>query len=53
MRLPAEWEPTGAVLLAWPHGHGDWEPYLAEAQACYQGMAAAIARHAPLLVLAD
>ena len=53
MRLPAEWEPTGAVLLAWPHGQGDWAPYLAEAQTCYQGMAAAIARHAPLIVLAE
>lgn len=53
VRLPAEWEPAGAVLIAWPHGHGDWAPYLAEAQACYRGVAAAIARHAPLLVLAD
>lgn len=53
VHLPAEWAPVGAVMLAWPHGHGDWAPYLAEAQACYQGVAAAIARHAPLLVLAD
>ncbi len=52
-RLPAEWEPVGAVLLAWPHGRGDWAPYLAEAQACYRGMAAAIARHTRLIVLAD
>jgi agmatine deiminase len=53
LRMPAEWEPVGAVLLAWPHGHGDWAPYLAEAQACYRGIAAAIARRAPIIVLAD
>ncbi len=52
-RLPAEWEPVGAVLVAWPHGHGDWAPYLAEAQACYRGIAAAIARHSRLIILAD
>jgi agmatine deiminase len=52
-RLPAEWEPVGAVLLAWPHGHGDWAPYLSKAQACYRSLAAAIARHARVIVLAD
>lgn len=52
-RLPAEWEPVGAVLLAWPRRGGDWDPYLAEAQDCYRGLAAAIARHARLIVLAD
>lgn len=51
-RLPAEWEPVGAVLLAWPHGAGDWAPCLDEVQACYDGLARAIARHAPLIVLA-
>lgn len=53
VHLPAEWAPVGAVLIAWPHGHGDWAPYLDQAQACYRGLAAAIARHARLLVLAD
>ena len=52
-RLPAEWEPVGAILLAWPHARGDWAPYLAEAQACYRGLAQAIARHARLIILAD
>ncbi len=53
VRLPAEWQPTGAVLLAWPHASSDWSPYLAEAQVCYRGLAAAIARHARLIVLAE
>lgn len=52
-RWPAEWEPVDAVLLAWPHADSDWAPYLPAARACYRGLAAAIARHARLLVLAD
>ncbi|MCS6970512.1 MAG: agmatine deiminase family protein [Planctomycetota bacterium] len=52
-RWPAEWEPVGAVLLAWPHAASDWAPYLDAVRACYRGLAAAVARHAPLLVLAD
>src|SRR6185437_14815796 len=24
LRLPAEWEPQSAVLLAWPHAGTDW-----------------------------
>ena len=52
-RLPAEYEAQGAVLLAFPHGRGDWAPWLAEVQACYVGMIKAIARHARTIVLAD
>jgi agmatine deiminase len=53
LRLPAEWEPQAAVLLAWPRSDGDWTPYLAEVEPAYRGLAAAIARHAQLIVLAD
>ena len=31
-RLPAEWEPQDAILLAWPHGRTDWVDCLAEVQ---------------------
>lgn len=27
-RLPAEWEPHGAVMLSWPHKDTDWAPVL-------------------------
>ena len=27
-RLPAEWEATEAVLMAWPHPQSDWEAIL-------------------------
>jgi agmatine deiminase len=52
-RLPAEWEPARAVLLAWPRSDGDWSPYLDRVVPAYAGMVAAIARHAPVLLLAD
>ena len=52
-RLPAEWEPQGAVLISWPRSEGDWAPWLDRVVPTYQGLAAAIARHAPLLVLSE
>lgn len=52
-RLPAEWERQGAVLIAWPRADGDWEPYRDRVAPTYGGLAAAIARHARLIVLAD
>ena len=30
LRLPAEWEPVDAVLMAWPHGNTDWAYMLDE-----------------------
>ncbi len=41
-RLPAEWEPQDAVLLAWPHGQTDWSAYLDEVQAVYRALIKAI-----------
>lgn len=51
-RLPAEWEPQGAVLMAWPHENTDWSYMLDEAQDCYRRMLAAIAPHVPVILLA-
>ena len=52
-RLPAEWEPVGAVLLAWPRADGDWAPYLREARACYRRLLAALTALVPVLLLVD
>ncbi len=41
-RLPAEWEPQGAVQLTWPHPDGDWEDNLRPAQECFASIGAAI-----------
>lgn len=52
MRLPAEWEPQGAVLVAWPHAATDWNYMLGEVHACYVEMIEAIARFAKVIVIA-
>lgn len=52
-RLPAEWEPQGAVLLAWPPTESDWTPWLDVVVPTYRALAAAICRHAPLVVLSN
>jgi len=49
-RLPAEWEPQAGVLLAWPHAQTDWADRLAEVQFAFAAIAAAIARHEPVLI---
>lgn len=51
-RLPAEWEHTDAILIAWPHTDSDWVDTLADAERCYAEMAEAIIAFAPLIVVA-
>ncbi len=50
LRLPAEWEPQDAVLVAWPHADTDWGPRLDRIETAYVGLAGAIARQQPLIV---
>lgn len=50
-RLPAEWEPQDAVLLAWPHADSDWAPIIDAARTTMSNIAAAISRYQPVLVL--
>lgn len=50
-RLPAEWEPVEAVMVAWPHEHTDWSYMLREIESCYTRMCTAIAAHARLVVI--
>jgi len=49
-RLPAEWEPQAGVLLAWPHSNTDWAARLAAVEGTCAALAAAIARHEPVIV---
>lgn len=49
-RLPAEWEPQAAVLIAWPHAGTDWAPRLHEVERTYVALATAIARFEPLVI---
>jgi len=34
VRFPAEWEPSDAVLIAWPHDDTDWAYMLPDVRAC-------------------
>jgi len=51
LRLPAEWEPQAAVLIAWPHTGTDWAERLAEVESTYVALAAAITRFQSLVVV--
>jgi agmatine/peptidylarginine deiminase len=44
LRLPAEWEPQAAVLLAWPHAGTDWAARLDAVEDSYAALVAAITR---------
>ena len=50
-RLPAEWEPQSAVLIAWPHAGTDWAERLAEVETTYVALAAAVTRFEPLVIV--
>jgi agmatine/peptidylarginine deiminase len=51
LRLPAEWEPQSAVLIAWPHAGTDWAERLAEVETTYVALAAAVTRFQPLIIV--
>ncbi|MGH8146159.1 MAG: agmatine deiminase family protein [Rhodanobacteraceae bacterium] len=44
LRLPAEWEPQSAILLAWPHLGTDWADRLEATEGTYTALIAAITR---------
>jgi agmatine/peptidylarginine deiminase len=50
LRLPAEWEPQSAVLIAWPHAETDWAARLADVEDTYIALVAAITRFEPVIV---
>lgn len=52
VRMPAEWEPTQGVLLAWPHAATDWNYMLPEVENCFDDMIRAVARHAVAVAIA-
>ncbi|TAN08095.1 MAG: agmatine deiminase family protein [Rhodanobacteraceae bacterium] len=50
VRLPAEWEPQAAVLLAWPHAGTDWAARLDSVEASCAALVAAISHFEPAIV---
>jgi agmatine/peptidylarginine deiminase len=51
LRLPAEWEPQAAVLIAWPHAGTDWAERLEQVETTYVALAAAVTRFQPLIIV--
>lgn len=51
LRLPAEWEPQAAVLIAWPHAGTDWAERLAAVETTYVALAAAVTRFQRLIIV--
>ncbi|HTH68110.1 MAG TPA: agmatine deiminase family protein, partial [Rhodanobacter sp.] len=51
LRLPAEWEPQAAVLIAWPHAGTDWAERLAAVETTYVALAAAVTRFQQLIIV--
>lgn len=52
LRLPAEWESTGAILLSWPHENTDWAYMLEEVTSCFIKIAEAIVEEEFLIIVA-
>jgi agmatine/peptidylarginine deiminase len=51
LRLPAEWEPQSATLLAWPHPGSDWDERLPGIQQEYVQLVSAITAQQPVVLL--
>lgn len=49
--LPAEWAEQDAVMLTWPHGHGDWAPWLTQVEPVFVNIARQICRFEDLLIV--
>ncbi|MGA8278513.1 MAG: agmatine deiminase family protein [Rhodanobacteraceae bacterium] len=49
-RLPAEWQPQAAIVVAWPHEDTDWASRLAEVESSYAALIRAITRFEPVII---
>jgi len=52
VRLPAEWEPQDAILLAWPHADSDWQPILSEITDLYVELISRITSFQAVIIVA-
>lgn len=49
-RLPAEWEPQDAILLAWPHKDTAWEGQLDDVVQLYEALVSVICDFADIMI---
>lgn len=52
LRLPAEWEPQDAILLAWPHKNTGWNSQLDDVTQLYEALVSVICDFADLVIAA-
>lgn len=52
LRLPAEWEPQDAVLLAWPHEESDWFPCIEDVEPVFINLIREIIRFEKVILVA-
>ncbi|MBI1920814.1 MAG: agmatine deiminase family protein [Geobacter sp.] len=50
--IPAEWEEQDGVLLAWPHEHSDWKPYLDAVEKVFIEITRQISRFETVIIAA-
>lgn len=48
--LPPEWAPQDAVILTWPHQHGDWAPQLDRVDGVFARLACEIAQRESVII---
>ncbi|MEZ5054675.1 MAG: agmatine deiminase family protein [Chitinophagales bacterium] len=53
IRLPEEWEPQDAILIAFPSVQSDWLNYWDKIVPCYQNIIQIISSYQPLLIVCD
>jgi len=51
IRMPAEWELSPAIMIAWPHIDTDWGYMLPEVQECYIEMVEKITEYHPVIIV--
>lgn len=52
VRMPAEWEADGPILLAWPHEDTDWAYMMDDITECYINLAKALLTYHTLIIIA-
>lgn len=50
VQLPAEWTAQSAVMLTWPHRHGDWQPWLERVEPVFTEIGYHVAQREKLLI---
>ncbi len=50
--LPPEWSPQSAIMLTWPHMHGDWREHLSQVEPVFVEITRVVSRYEQLIISA-